>query len=333
MLPAIQVNWTKPYFDRSRLRGETFKLTRELESSTYDMPDYQIFYTMLSAIHWKQNNGSLKLYTDSIGLDFIHQFNMSELYDEIDINFLNGYSKTNIDSARFWTSGKIKVLAHQTKPFIFLDQDMIFRSKVPDSLFEKDLTITHWEITRPPSYFTEDDWKREIPSLEFPKGYTPLDHSPNTSFLVINNMELLKKYTQYHKKLVEVDIDTPNWYWLLTDQGILGHIIRENEYSVDTLTDRIFLSSSNGGTKKTRKFGKSEPWYYPTSKVNKKKEKIKWEHIWLEKIYYGISEEYHQKQTQRLFYELVHRGYGDKLQQVRFKKYWDENENYKNTLG
>ena len=32
-------------------------------------------------------------------------------------------------SAYFWTSGKIKCLAHQTEPFVFLDQDMIIRNK------------------------------------------------------------------------------------------------------------------------------------------------------------------------------------------------------------
>lgn len=333
MIPAIQVNWTKPYFDKQRLRGDVFKLTRELESQTYDMPDYQIFYTMLSAYHWRKNNGTLKLYTDSIGLEFIQQFYLTELYDEIDIKFLNGYSKTNVDAARYWTSGKIKVLANQTKPFIFLDQDMIFRSKVPDYILQDDLTVAHWEIPRGSHYFTERDWKHDVPSLTMPENYSVVDHVPNTSFLVMNNMKLLREYTQWHKKLVEVECDTPVWYWLLTDQGILGHTVREGNYNVNTLTDRIFLANHNWGTKDTRHKGIAEPWYYPTDSVNVEKEKIKWEHVWVDKISYALYDEYHRHETQRFFNELLELGQHDKLKHGRFKKYFDANQNHTVFMG
>ena len=86
---AIHVNWTKPFFHRDRLRGHGFNTTRELKSETYDQPDYQILYTMLSAVYWKELNGPIKLYTDSVGLAFYQQFRIPELYNEIDINFLN----------------------------------------------------------------------------------------------------------------------------------------------------------------------------------------------------------------------------------------------------
>ena len=49
----------------------------------------------------------IKLYTDSIGASFYQRFGLLNLYDEVNINFLNNYSKSNIDAAYFWTSGKI----------------------------------------------------------------------------------------------------------------------------------------------------------------------------------------------------------------------------------
>ena len=105
MLPAIQVNWTKPFFDRKRLRGGTFKLTREMESEEYDMPDFQFFYTILSAIHWRHHNGYLKLYTDTPGLEFLRKYGLTDIYDEINIRYLDMYSKSNVDAAHFFTSG------------------------------------------------------------------------------------------------------------------------------------------------------------------------------------------------------------------------------------
>lgn len=321
---GIHVNWTKPYFDKQRLRGEMFKTTRELTSQTYDQPDYQIFYTILSTFYWKFKNGPIKLYTDSIGMSFLQQFFITELYDEIDINFLNGYSKSKVDSAQFWTSGKIKVLANQTKPFVFLDQDMIIRSEIPKYITNSDLTITHWEIPRGMYYFTEQDWKRELPNVPMIENYSENDLVPNTSFLVMNNMELLKKYTQWHKKLVEIDYEVPVWYWLLTDQGILGHTIRENDYKINTLTDKVFLASHNHGNSKTRYKGISDPWYYPTSDINLEKEKIEWEHVWIEKTHYGQLPKYKEEQTQRFFDEIVDLGRGDYVNHSRFKKYMDE---------
>ena len=75
--------------------------------------------------------------------------------------------------------------------FIFLDQDLIFRQKLPIWLFDNDLLITHWEIPRGDFYFDEERWKREIKGMEFPKNYQINDLMPNTSLLVFNNMKLL----------------------------------------------------------------------------------------------------------------------------------------------
>lgn len=326
---GIHVNWTKPYFHKERLRGHAFKVIRDLSSQTYNQPDYQIFYTMLSAIHWKRHNGPIKLYTDSIGLNFMQQFKMADLYDEIDINFLNGYSKTSVDPANFWTSGKIKCLAHQTKPFVFLDQDMIIRQKLPEYVTENDLTITHWEIPRGQHYFTDEEWKREITHMELPKNYRWTDWTPNTSFLAVNNMKMLRKYTDWHKKLVEIgDIETPVWYWLFTDQGILGHVIRDNDYKVDTLTDKIFLSEHNFGTLENRYKGIAAPWYLPTDMgiESPMKTNMNWEHVWIEKIHYGMFPDYQRQSSQRFFTELVDMGFRYHLQHSRFKSYWDEYE-------
>jgi hypothetical protein len=336
---AIHVNWTKPYFEKHRLRGDTFGITRELKSQTYDQPIYQILYTMLSAIHWKKSNGPIKLYTDSIGLNFYQQFHINELYDEIDINFLNGYSKTKIDPAYFWTSGKIKCLAHQTTPFVFLDQDMIIREPLPTNIINSDITITHWEIPRGKYYFEKEDWEKEISHIKFPTNYDCNDWAPNTSFLLINNFELLKEYHNWHKKLVNTNgEEIPEWFWLLTDQGILGHVIREGDYHVNALTNKIFLPNANYGTSKTRYKGIAENWYYPIdakhddyfstdSDGNKHQY---WEHVWLDKIHYYLLPNFREEQTQRFFDEIISLGYGEYLHNhARFEPYWEEHNKNK----
>jgi len=321
-MKAIHVNWTKPFFEKHRLRGHGLEVmsisqtTKNLNSKTYNQLDYQLLYTMVSAANWKKHNGPIKLYTDSVGASFYQRFGLLDLYDEVDINFLNGYSKSNIDAAYFWTSGKIKCLAHQTEPFVFLDQDMIIRDELPQWVRTKDLTVAHWEIGRGYYYFDKEKFESEITHIPWIDNFNINDLSPNTSFLCFNNMELLKEYHEWHKKLVTTNGENiPEWFWLLTDQGILGHIIRENDYHVNTLTQNISLAHHNNVDGTNRYKGKAEKWYTPLNPSNKE---LLFEHVWLDKI------NTQNLQTNKWFKELVEQlNMSHYLTDARWSKYWE----------
>lgn len=330
-MKGIHVNWTKPYFHKHRLRGYGFESTRQLASKTYEQPDYQVLYTILSALHWKKN-GPISLYTDSIGAAFYQQLGILDMYDEVNVKFLNGYSKTDVDPAYFWTSGKIKVLANQSEPFVFLDQDMIIRTKLPNYIFNKDITVAHWEIPRGYYYFDKERWDRDIKHVDWIENYHVDDLSPNTSFLYFKDPKIIKDYHALHKKLVNTNgEEVPEWFWLLTDQGILGHVIRQNDYKVQTLTDKIFLAGVNHGTPETRYKGISESWYYPAidykEYINEDKEDLDWYHVWIDKIHFKFVPEYKKAQIRGFFEEIVALGFEKYLQHPRFHKYWREYAN------
>ena len=319
---AIHVNWTKPFFEKHRLRGHGFETLKNLDSQVYTQLDYQILYTILSARYWRINNGEIKLYTDSIGASFYQRFGLLDLYDDIDIKFLNNYSKSDVDPAYFWTSGKIKCLAHQSEPFVFLDQDMIIRERLPSWVEEGDLTIAHWEIGRGYYYFDKEKFEKEITHMPWIKNYNTDDWSPNTSFLCINNMDLLKQYHTWHKKLVTTNGEhIPEWFWLLTDQGILGHIIRENDYTVNSLSNQVSLSHHNIINGDQRYKGKAEKWYTPLKPAIKKQ--VDFEHVWLDKI------NTQNLAIKRWFKEAVEVLDCSKyLQDIRWEKHWrDYHEN------
>jgi hypothetical protein len=321
-MKAIHVNWTAPFFERHRLRGHGFRTTREIQSTTYDVPDYQILYTILSALRWKQLNGPIKLYTDTIGISFYKQLGIVNLYDEIDINFLNNLGQ--VDPALFWTSGKIQALQKETVPFVFLDQDFIMRDIVPEKFYQGDIGIGHWEIPRGHYYFTFEQWKRDIKHMEFPKDYNINAYCPNTSFLYFNKHQAVEQYVDWHKKMITSDgNEIPEWFWLATDQGILGHVIREGKFNTTTLTDKIFLADNDYGNVLTQKYGLSEQWYYPMS-CDRTKSNLDWEHVWLAKIVYGLNAELLESDTQRFFDEIWTLGGKNYLQHFRFSKYWNE---------
>lgn len=301
-MKAIHVNWTKPFFEKHRLRGHGFKIQRDLKDF-YDQPDYQILYTILSILRWQQYNGPMKLYTDNEGLKFYQQFKIDELYDEINTIVLENYK--DIDAAHFWTSGKIHCLQFETEPFTFLDQDFIVRGTLPEYVKEKDITIGHWEIPRGYYYFTKQQFEEQVSHYQLPEGYNPNAWIPNTSFMCINNLDLVKNYVEEHNKMVNTKNEVPEWFWLLTDQGVLGDTIRRFNYNADTLTDRIFLSDSDYGNSSTRHLGMSEAWYYHMG-FDPSKDKLEWEHVWLAKVVYGTNPEKMIQDSERFFQEIWH---------------------------
>jgi hypothetical protein len=318
-MKAIHVNWTAPFFEKHRLRGHGFEIMRDLPPEVYDVPDYQALFTILSALRWKIHNGPIKLYTDSIGLSFYQQLGIASLYDEIDIKFLNDLK--DVDPASFWTSGKIQALGNENVPFTFIDQDFIIRDTIPESFYSGDVGIGHWEIPRGSFYyFDKAQWEREITHMPFPPGYNYRAYAPNTSLLYFSNDGALKRYVDWHKKMIDTTEEIPVWYWLATDQGILGHVIREYNFNTTTLTDKVFLPDGDNGNRDTRPIGLSEPWYWPMEADREKD--IEWEHVWLAKIVYGKDPDFMHRESQRYFDEIWAFGGKQYLMHHRFTKYW-----------
>ena len=76
---------------------------------------------------------------------------------------------------------------------------MIIKQEIPNWARTGDLTIAHWEIGRGYYYFDKDKWEREITHMPWIENYNADDWSPNTSFLLFNNLELLEKYHKWKK--------------------------------------------------------------------------------------------------------------------------------------
>jgi hypothetical protein len=297
-MKAIHVNWTAPFFHREKLRGHGFKVFRDYSKSEYFQPKYTVLATALSALWWKRENGNIKLYTDSIGAEYYEKIGLLDLYDEVDISTLESYREA--DPGIFWTSGKVRCLREEKDPFVFLDQDFIIRSKVPH--FTEPIAIGHWEIPRGYYYFTREKFEKEITHCSFPENYDVNALVPNTSFLLFNDLRIRDLYVEMHRDLIDAgNSEVPEWFWLLTDQGILGHAIREMKAETATLTDRVYLSDSNHSDERGRRVGYSEPWF---EFISAKPEKVSWEHLWYLKAVFHENEELRNKTEERLSIEL-----------------------------
>ena len=276
---VVFVNWTKPYFYKKDAEGYNFDKLAKLNSIEYDMVGYELLIQK-AAIHNAKKflRVPIKLYTDDIGYEFYVKHNMINLFDEIDIETLNEYNKNTNNAGKWWTSGKSVAMGKEESPFLFLDNDFIVQSELPEWVFNYDLVHTQWEIQRGHFYASEkmlNDYN--VPITNFNEHMM----MPNTSFVFMNNKKLQKLYYQNHLKIVLKDYkNIPEWLWLLSDQGILGYCSRELGVKVASLEDKAYLSYAEHPDLKS-KCGYS-PMYLSSDSIVSYGG-FKYWHIWMDK--------------------------------------------------
>lgn len=284
----IYVTWTKPYFNKNNFTGIKSYLKDGSEiSQEYKLEDYEKLMQIYSFTSAKRHTGArIKMYTDTAGYEYYRKENMLQYFDEVDVDFLNSVNAdSSIDPAKFWTSGKILSICNEEPPFLFLDTDFFILDKIPDWVFEKDVTHAHWELLRAWLYVAEgrvkDEFKLDIPEF----SETML--IPNTSFLFMKDNDLVrsiqKRYKELHLQIVIKDYNyVPDELWLMTDQNILGYILRHKNANVGHAINKIYIQfADNLGSKVV---GNTPRWTH-FDNIDKLLPEVKYHHVWFEKTH------------------------------------------------
>lgn len=297
-MTGVFVNWTKPFVERKRLRGHAFKVYRDHESDEYTTTDQELLFTILSVGYWKKFNGPTKLYTDKVGFDYYRKNKMLKLWDEIDVVTLENYDW--VDAGQFWTSGKSFAIGKQPLPFVFLDLDFIVRQKLPDWVFESKVTIPYWEIPRGYYYPTKEQYD-SIKHWKPKENYAFNMLIPNTSFIYLNDESVQKEYLEEHLRAVNTKDEIPEWFWLVTDQGLFGQSLRNNNVNPDSLTDKVFLAEYEFVD---TPIGKADAFFYKVEH-DKSKDLLNWHHVWFQKIVYNFNEDVRVNDCKDFYQEIL----------------------------
>lgn len=297
-MTGVFVNWTKPFVERKRLRGHAFKVYRDHESDEYTTTDQELLFTILSVGYWKKFNGPTKLYTDKVGFDYYRKNKMLKLWDEVDVVTLENYD--SVDAGQFWTSGKSFAIGKQPLPFVFLDLDFIVRQKLPDWVFESKVTIPYWEIPRGYYYPTKEQYE-SIKHWKPKENYAFNMLIPNTSFIYLNDESVQKEYLEEHLRAVNTKDEIPEWFWLVTDQGLFGQSLRNNNVNPNSLTDKVFLAEYEFVDTPV---GKAEAFFYKVEH-DKSKDLLNWHHVWFQKIVYNFNEEVRLNDCKNFYQEIL----------------------------
>jgi len=291
----IYVTWTKPFFNKNNFTGiKSYLKDGSQAPLEYKLEDYEKLMQIYSFTSAKRHTGApIKMYTDTAGYEYYRKENMLQYFDEVDVDFLNSVNAdSSIDPAKFWTSGKILSICNEKPPFLFLDTDLFLLNKIPDWVFEKDVTHAHWELLRAWLYVAEgrvrDEFKLDIPEF----SETML--IPNTCFLFMNDNKLVKslqeRYRELHLEIVRKNYQyVPDELWLMTDQNILGYLLRARNANVGHAINKIYIQfADNLGSTAV---GNTPRWTH-FDNIERLLPEVKYHHVWFEKTHLHQNSEY-----------------------------------------
>lgn len=199
---AIHSTWTKP----------------RLVNGAFSSDDFEILTTVLSALKWREKNGTITMVTDSVGFEFYKSRNLLGLWDDVTTDLNN--IPQSIDADMFWAAGKLFALKSVSTPVAVLDTDFIVWDRLAFSNLG-DLTAIHSEELYSDVY-------PEIHHFRMKHGYVfnpnfdwrikPL----NTAFYVLKNENLRNIYIDEAEKFMQYSDNGDNLtYMVFAEQRLL----------------------------------------------------------------------------------------------------------------
>ena len=195
MIEAFHSNWTAPFLKSN-------------PNKDYYIDDFEILTTIISALKWRENNGSIKMITDDIGAYYYKKLGIDTIWDlGIDVSLNN--IDNDIASDIFWAAGKIYALKTQKAPCVMIDTDFIVWGDVKNVLLQSEISVIHKEkiisnVYPSKSYFNMND------NYSFDEKFDWTVLPSNTAFTYIANNKFKDYYTSESIKFMKESINDNN---------------------------------------------------------------------------------------------------------------------------
>ena len=186
MIEAFHSNWTAPYL---------------INNKNYYIDDFEILTTIISALKWRENNGSIKMITDDIAADYYKKLGIDTIWDlgiDVSLNKINN----DIDSNIFWAAGKIYALKGQKSPCVMIDTDFIVWDNIENLLLQSEISVIHKEKIISSVYPNKDYFNMNNNYL-FDENFDWSVLPSNTAFAYISNNEFKDYYTSESIKFMK----------------------------------------------------------------------------------------------------------------------------------
>lgn len=224
---AIHVNWTKPSMGKPP-------------------EDFELLTTIISALKWREKNGSIGLITDNAGAEYYKRNSIDVIWDRGIDNCLDDIVQ-GINPHMFWAAGKIFALTRCTAPIAVLDTDFIVWEKISDDTF-RDVAVIHREELYPDTYPNKEYFHMRK-GYEFDSRLNWDIKACNTAFYIIKNQDFLNLYISEAVNFMRnvVDCDETLKYMVFAEQRLFGMCAEKMGIDVQAISDLETLFGSGGG--------------------------------------------------------------------------------------
>ena len=96
-MKAFHTNWSKVFAVKH-------------PNQPYEIEDFELLTTMLSALEWRKHNGSIRMVTDQTGYDYYKKLGLLWIWDDGVDNVLDHLIPANVNPHVFWAAAKLYAL-------------------------------------------------------------------------------------------------------------------------------------------------------------------------------------------------------------------------------
>jgi hypothetical protein len=179
---AFHCLWTAPFY------------ARHGKAEEFCLDDFDVLTTILSALKWRELNGSIKLYTDEAGAEYVSRLGLSGLWDRgIDTDALAEANCDRINPRAFWAAGKLLALQQERAPCVMVDTDFIAWRYLDEIADQPDLAVIHREPLYNGVYLTSHDLKT-AEDYKFDPEWSWDEWACNSALVFFGNDELRRYY-------------------------------------------------------------------------------------------------------------------------------------------
>lgn len=221
-MQAFHTNWTRPFFARQ-------------PGADYDIPDFDLLTTILSAMNWRRHNGSIAMITDSIGADYYRRLGLDILWDGGLSTQLDDIPDS-IDPITFWAVGKLAGLAACPAPCVMMDTDFIVWKTV-EYVVNSQVAVIHREDLNAGIYPPKERFIM-AENYEFPAGLDWNAPACNTAFAYFSDEEFKTAYVEEAIRFINAVRERDNLiYMVFAEQRLLAMCAPAFGVTIDSISD------------------------------------------------------------------------------------------------
>lgn len=207
-MKAFHSTWTKPFFAKHQ--------------GNYEIEDFELLTTILSALKWQELNGDIQMVTDEVGAHYYQKLGLEKLWNLGIDRSLGEAIPEDISPTTFWAAGKLYALEKQQEPCVMLDTDFIIWETLNHELISHDVTVIHQEELDPAVYPDLTRFKMNA-SYTFPKEWDWSLKACNTAFTYFKNVNFKNTYVDEAKRfMLAAQEEEPLIYMVFAEQRLLA---------------------------------------------------------------------------------------------------------------